>query len=127
MDIAKKTLAPQTKITIVMRNGITVQRDLERMRAVDDRADARSGAPRRYFTAKTTISPAISSEKNTAIGEQEEVQRVDAGGHRRRLLGKERSAGPHSDGAACRLRVLGAGARAGAVPVPARGVAPCAA
>ena len=27
--------------------------------------------------------------------EQKEIQRVDAAGHRRRLLGKERSAGPH--------------------------------
>src|SRR5690349_14359533 len=50
-------------MTIVMRKGITVQ-PISRMTLPWICSPTASGERRRYFTAKYTISPAISSEKN---------------------------------------------------------------
>ena len=49
-DIAKKTLAPQTKITMVIRNGTIVQVS-SRARPPWMFAPMASGERRRYFTA----------------------------------------------------------------------------
>ena len=49
-DIAKNTLAPQTKITIVMRNGMTVQ-VISSTRPPWMRAPTLSGERRRYLIA----------------------------------------------------------------------------
>ena len=50
-DIAKKTLAPQTKITIVIRNGMIVQVISSTQAAVDAARRRRPATRRRYFTA----------------------------------------------------------------------------
>src|SRR5882672_8662698 len=68
LAIAKYTLAPHTKTTIVIRNGTTVQ-PISSIMLPWSRSPTASGERRRYFTAKNTISPAISREKKavTAI------------------------------------------------------------
>src|SRR5258705_322108 len=62
LAIAKYTLAPHMKITIVIRNGTTVQ-PISSMTLPWIRSPTASGERRRYFTAKYTIRPAISREK----------------------------------------------------------------
>ena len=61
--MSKKTFAPQTNITIVMTNGMTVQSSSS---ASDPwiATPTSSSWRRRYLIAKTTISAAMSSEKN---------------------------------------------------------------
>src|SRR5712671_1610655 len=67
LAIAKYTLAPHTKITIVIRNGMTVHVISSTIMLPWSRSPIASGERRRYFTAKYTINPAISSEKKAVI------------------------------------------------------------
>src|SRR5829696_7505758 len=62
-DIAKKTLAPQTKITIVIISGMT-SHVISSSRPPWIRPPIASGERRRKRTAYVTINPAISREKN---------------------------------------------------------------
>ena len=63
-EMAKKTSAPQTNMTMSDDQGITRPGDLERQGAVDLRRAAVSASDRRlYRMAKTRISTAISTRK----------------------------------------------------------------
>src|SRR5438874_10789098 len=63
--MAKYTLAPHTKITIVINSGTAVH-VISRAMPPWIWVPTASAARRRYFTAKYTMRPAISSEKNAA-------------------------------------------------------------
>src|SRR6187402_1010965 len=65
-DIAKKTLAPQTKITMQMISGITDQA-ISSQKPPWIRDPTSSGARRLNLMANTTIEPAIRMEKNAVM------------------------------------------------------------
>ena len=92
--IAKKTLAPQTKITIVIRNGIDRPGDLEHQAAVDARADA-VGRAAAVLHRVVDDQAGDQQREEDRDADEEEIQRVDAAGHRRRAFREERGAGPH--------------------------------